>query len=233
MSNTYYIFKKDLKSLFVSPLAYIVIAIFLALNSFFLLKDISEAGMRDIFGFMATLFIFTMPLITMRTFSEELRNGTDELLMTSPLTLTQIVVGKFLAVLGLLIAIMILSGQYVIIIAVYGKPDWGPIITGYIGLILLCGSFAALGVFASSLSKNQMVAAVITFGAVLFVIAIEQLSAVFTGTTASKVLEALGIINHYLDFDKGVIDSTHIIYYFAFIFLFLFFTVRRLEARRW
>jgi ABC-2 type transport system permease protein len=233
VSKTFYIFKKEMKSLFTSPLAYIVIAVFLALNSYFLIGDLREASMRDIFGFMATLFIFTMPLMTMRTFSEEYRHGTDELLMTSPLTLTEIVVGKFLGVLGLLVVIMIMSLQYVVIIAHYGNPEWGPIFTGYIGLILMSGSFAALGVFMSSLTKNQMVAAAITFGAVLFVIAIEQLSNFFTGTVAAKVLAALGIINHYLDFDKGVIDTTHLIYYFGFMFLFLFLTVRRLEARRW
>jgi ABC-2 type transport system permease protein len=233
VSNVYFIFKKEIKSLFVSPLAYVVIAVFIGLTSFMFLGNLQEASMRDAFGLMSLLFIFVMPLLTMRTFAEELRNGTDELLMTSPLTLTQIVVGKYLAVMALLAAIMLLSGEYVVILAKYGQPDWGPIFTGYIGLLLMTGAFAALGVFMSSLSKNQMVVAVMTFGAVLFVIAIEALSAVFSGAQAAKVFEALSLINHYLDFEKGVVDSTHIIYYGAFIFLFLFFTVRRLDARRW
>jgi ABC-2 type transport system permease protein len=153
--------------------------------------------------------------------------------MTSPLTLTQIVVGKYLAVMALLSAIMAMSGEYVAIIAKYGQPDWGPIFTGYLGLLLLTGAFAALGVFMSSLSKNQMVVAVMTFAAVLFVIAIEALNTIFSGAAAEKVLGAVSLINHYLDFEKGVVDSTHIIYYGAFIFLFLFLTVRRLDARRW
>jgi len=233
MSNIYFMFKKEVKSLFVSPLAYVVIAVFLSLNSFLIVGGLREASMRDAFGFMATLFIFVMPLITMRTFAEELRSGTDELLMTSPLTLPQIVVGKYLAVLALLLALMVMSGEYVAVIAKYGKPDWGPIFTGYVGLLLLTGSFAALGVFMSSLSKNQMVVAIITFAAVLFVIAIEQLTSVFTSPAAAKVLETIGVINHYFDFEKGIIDSTHIIYYASFIFLFLFLTVRRLDARRW
>ena len=233
MNNIYFVFKKELKSLFASPLAYIVIGVFLGLNSFLIVGNLQEASMRDAFGFMATLFIFVMPLLTMRTFADELRTGTDELLMTSPLTLAQIVVGKYLAVVALLAAIMAMSGEYVAVIAKYGQPDWGPIFTGYLGLLLMTGSFAALGVFVSSLSKNQMAVAVITFGAVLFVIAIQQLSSIFSGAGAAKVLEALSLISHYTDFEKGVVDSTHIIYYGAFIFLFLFFTVRRLDARRW
>ncbi|MFA6449150.1 MAG: ABC transporter permease subunit, partial [bacterium] len=168
-----------------------------------------------------------------RTFAEELRTGTDELLMTSPLTLTQIVAGKYLAVVALLAAIMAMSGQYVAIIAIYGRPDWGPIFTGYLGLLLMASAFAALGVFMSSLSKNQMVVAVITFAAVIFVIAIQQMASVFSGARAAKVLETLSLVSHYGDFGKGVVDSANVIYYGAFIFLFLFFTVRRLDARRW
>ncbi len=185
MSKVYFIFKKEIKSLFVSPLAYVVIGVFLGLTSFMFLGNMREASMRDAFGLMSLLFIFVMPLLTMRTFAEELRTGTDELLMTSPLTLTQIVVGKYLAVVALLATIMLLSGEYVVILAKYGQPDWGPIFTGYLGLMLMAGAFAALGVFMSSLSKNQMVVAVMTFGAVLFVIAIEALSAVF-GNEARK-----------------------------------------------
>lgn len=233
MSNIYFIMKKDLRSMFVSPLAYVVIAIFTGLNSFFVVANMQDASMRDAFGFMATLFIFVMPLLTMRTFAEELRSGTDELLMTSPLTLTQIVIGKYLAVMALLAVMICLSGEYLYIIVRYGKPDWGPIMTGYAGMVLLAGSFAAVGVFMSSLTKNQIVAAVITFAAMLFFIAVEQLSTVFSGAVAGKVLETISLINHYIDFEKGVIDSTHVIYYGVFIFLFLFFTVRRLDASRW
>jgi ABC-2 type transport system permease protein len=136
-------------------------------------------------------------------------------------------------VVALLAVLLGLSGEYVYLIAKYGKPDWGPVLTGYIGLILLAGSFAAVGVFMSSLTKNQVVAAIITFAAMLFFIAVEQLSSVFSGAAAGKVLETISLINHYLDFEKGVVDSTHILYYGAFIFLFLFFTVRRLDAARW
>ncbi|HOO57094.1 MAG TPA: ABC transporter permease [bacterium] len=233
MSKTYFIFKRELKSLFVSPLAYVMIAVFLGLNSFFYVSFLQEASMRGAFGMMSMLLIFLMPLITMRTFAEELKSGTDELLMTSPLRLTHIVAGKYLAVLALLLTIFLLTGQYVFILVKYGSPDWGPIITGYIGLILFSGALASLGVFCSSLTRNQMVAAVISLGAGLFIIGIELLTGVIHGELAARVLETLGIINHYADFDKGVIDSTHVIYYLAFIFLFLFLTVRRLDARRW
>lgn len=252
MFKTYYIFKKELKTLFLSPLAYVVTAVFMALTSFFVVSNMQTAEMRGAFSLIATLFIFVMPFLTMRVFSEEFSAGTDEMLMTSPLRLTQIVIGKYLAVLALILAILAISLEYVAVIALYGDPDWGPIGAGYLGLFMLGAAFAAFGVYASSLSKHQMVAALAAFGGALFLIAIEILGFVFRSglfqnllstlkvsnvdavtDVIIKALESVGILSHYMDFDKGIIDTTHIIYYAGFIFLFLFMTVRKLESRRW
>jgi len=250
--NSYYIFKKEIKSLFLSPMAYIVVAAFMALTSHFVVMNMSQADMRGTFSLIATLFIFVMPFLTMRIFSEEFNSGTDELLMTSPLKLWHIVAGKYFAILALIAAILALSLEYVVVIAMYGKPDWGPIGTGYLGLFLLAGAFASFGVFASSLSKDQIVSALVAFAGALFLVAIEVLGYVVDSGFFRKILEAfgfsnpdaatdsivevlktIGLLSHYMDFDKGIIDSTHIIYYLFFIFVFLFLTVRKLEARRW
>lgn len=232
MGKTLSVFKKDFRGMFLSPLAYVVIAVFFAFNSILIIPGMQSADMRGPFGLMATMFIFVIPLITMRVFSEELRAGTDELLMTSPLTLPQIVIGKYLAVVGLIVVILAISLQYVYIIAKFGEPDWGPIAAGYLGLFLLGSSFAAFGVFASSLTKNQIVAGVVTLIVSLLLVAINVLSPV-VGPEIADILDKVGMINHYFDFDKGVIDSTHIIYYVGFIVLFLFLTVRSLDSRRW
>ncbi len=232
MGKAYSVFKKDFRGMFLSPLAYVVIAVFFAFNSLLIIPGMQTADMRGAFGLMATMFIFVIPLLTMRVFSEELRSGTDELLMTSPITLPQIVIGKYLAVVGLIVVILAISLQYVYIIAKFGNPDWGPIATGYIGLFLLGSAFAAFGVFASSLTKNQIVAGVLALIVSLLLVVIEVVSSM-VGPKAADILDKIGIINHYYDFDKGVIDSTHIIYYIGFIVLFLFLTVRSLDSRRW
>nr|HPI75198.1 ABC transporter permease subunit [bacterium] len=130
MRNAYYIFKKDVKSLFMSPLAYVVMAVFFCVSSFLLVAGMEEASMRGAFGLIATMLILIMPFLTMRSFAEEFASGTDELLMTSPVTSGQLVAGKFMAVMALAGAIIALSGQYALIIGIYGDPDWGPALTG-------------------------------------------------------------------------------------------------------
>jgi len=247
MRNAYYIFKKDVKSLFMSPLAYVVMAVFFCVSSFLLVAGMEEASMRGAFGLIATMLILIMPFLTMRSFAEEFASGTDELLMTSPVTSGQLVAGKFMAVMALAGAIIALSGQYALIIGIYGDPDWGPALTGYAGLLLLSGALASLGVYCSSLTRSQPAAAVAAFGLALLLIviraaqsAVDALAASFTGSAAaeavakalSSVLEAAGVLDHYFDFEKGVIDSTHVVYYVAFILLFLFFTARRLDSKR-
>jgi ABC-2 type transport system permease protein len=229
-----------------SPLAYVVMAVFFCVTSFLLVSGMEEASMRGAFGLIATMLIFIMPFLTMRSFAEEFASGTDELLMTSPVTSGQLVAGKFMAVMALAGAIIGLSAQYALIIGIYGDPDWGPALVGYAGLVLLSGALAAIGVFCSSLTRSQPAAAVAAFGVTLLLIviraaqsAVDSLAASFTGSASaqaakavSSVLEAAGPLDHYFDFEKGVVDSTHVVYFAAFILLFLFFTARRIDNRR-
>ncbi|MEW6200607.1 MAG: ABC transporter permease [bacterium] len=235
MKKTIAIYKKELKSLFVSPLAYVVIAIFLTLTGYFftgILVATREASMRYVFGNMAVILLLVTPLFTMRTFAEEHRTGTDELLMTTPLSLHHIVLGKYFAVFTMFAVMLVFSAEFPIILLRLGKPDIGPLLGGYAGLLLMGASFIAVGIFASSLTNNQMVAGIVAF-AILLILWLIEWAPTMVGTAYEKFFSELSILRHYSDFEKGVVDTTHIYYYVALVFVFLFLTVRSLETRRW
>ena len=233
MSKALAIYKKEVQTLFVSPIAYVSIALFMFLMSLMVTNNMYTADLRDVFGYIGLFMIFIVPMATMRLWAEEVGKGTHELLLTSPVGLGSIVAGKFLAVMTLVLAIFALTGEYVFLVAKYGKPDWGPIITAYIGMFLLCMSFVAMGVFASSLTNNQFIAAVVTFVLLLFFMVVDTFAMIFPPGLFTQVMEELAIFSHYEDFDKGLLDLANVIFYVGFTFTFLFLTVRNLEARRW
>ena len=227
------VYKKEILSLFVSPIAYVSIALFLFLLSYLVTYDLYTSDLRDVFSSLSVLMIFFIPMITMRALSEEMNRGTHELLLTSPLTLFNIVVGKFLAVLTLVLVLFLCTVQYVVLVATYGHPEWQVLASGYLGLFLLCAQFVAIGVFASSLTGNQFIAAIVTFVGLLFFIAVDILSYVFSPSSLGRIFEHLAVFTHFQDFDRGLLDLSHFIYYIGMIILFLFLTVRNLETKRW
>ena len=232
MNKILAVYKKDTASLFVSPVAYVSIALFMFLISIMVTRDMAAADLRDVFGATGLFMIFVIPMATMRTWAEELTGGTHELLLTSPLSFTHIVIGKFLSVMTLIFAIFLLTGEYALLVYKFGKPDWGPIFTGYLGMFLLCGAFVSIGVFASSLTGNQFISAVIAFVILLFFMFVDTLASLFPGFIGT-VLEELAVFKHYEPFDKGLLALSHVVFFIGFIFVFLFLTVRNLEARRW
>ncbi len=171
--------------------------------------------------------------MTMRTYSEEKRSGTIELLLTSPLTDLQIVLGKFL---GGLVAVRGHArgdaGPHGISVLRSGNPEWRPVLTGYLGLLLMGGCFLSLGLFVSSLTRNQIVAGMITFAVFLLFWVINWI-ATFTGPTTQNVLNYLSITEHLNDFTRGVLDTKHLVYYTSFIAFSLFLTVRAVDSERW
>jgi len=173
-----------------------------------------------------------MPMVTMRSYAEEKRSGTIELLLTSPLTDFQIVMGKFLGALALWGVMLAVSLIHMALLFVYGNPEWKPILTAYLGLLLLGGCFIALGLFISSLTKNQIVAGMVTFAVFLLLWIIEWIGS-FSGPTVDKLTTYLSIIGHFDDFSKGVIDTTHVIYYLSFITFGLFLTAKSVDSERW
>ena len=252
MSNILAIAHKELKSYFASPIAYIVLGLFAFVYGYFYAvmfsyfmqmsmrgamggappMNVNQDLLRPVTQNMLVVLLFVMPLITMRTYSEEKRSGTIELLLTAPLTDFQIIVGKFLGAMGLFAAMMAVTLPHVAILFAYGHPEWKPIVTGYLGLLLFGGCFISLGLFISSLTKNQIVAGMVTFAAFLFLWVITWVGSSW-GPTGEKLTNYLSIIDHLDDFLKGVVDTTHLVYYLSFITFGLFLTTKALDTERW
>jgi len=253
MSNILAIAHKELKSYFASPIAYVVIGFAAILFGWFFINllyyfdrmslqgglggaessvNVNEMLISPLFLNVSVILLFTLPLVTMRTYSEEKRSGTIELLLTAPLTDAQIVVGKFLGALVLYAAMMAVTLVHIGFLFAFGNPEWQPVVTGYLGLLLMGGCFLSLGLFVSSLTKNQIVAGMITFAVFLMFWVINWI-ATFTGPTTQAVLNYLSITEHLNDFARGVIDTKHVIYYVSFIAFSLFLTVRSVDSERW
>ena len=254
MSNMLAIAHKELRSYFASPIGYAVIGFFSILFGWFfvtLLFFFQETAMRagmgmggpetvninqmliaPLFMNVSVILLFTLPLVTMRTYAEEKRSGTIELLLTSPLTDIQIVMGKFLGGMGLYLAMLAITLLHIGLLFRFGNPEWKPIATGYLGLILMGGCFLSLGLFISSLTRNQIIAGMATFAVFLLFWIINWMSS-FSGPTMQDVLNYLSITEHLNDFTRGVIDTRHFVYYLSFIAFSLFLTVRAVDSERW
>jgi ABC-2 type transport system permease protein len=248
------IFKKEMRLYFTSPVAWVVFTIFLLIAGYFFYSifafftlasmqsamnpqmgrdlNVTDSVMRPLFSNISVILLLLMPLVTMRLFAEERRAGTIELLLTYPVRDGAVLAGKYLSALALYAIMIALTLLYPVIVVYFARLEWGPILTGYLGLLLMGATFIAVGVFASSLTENQIVAAITTFGALL-IFWILGWSADYAGGTAGKVLQFLSILEHNDSFSKGVLDSKDVLYYLNFTLLALFLTLRSLEARRW
>ena len=255
MNNILAIAHKEIKGYFGSPIAYAVIGFSAILFGWFFINllyyfdrmslqagmglggppqpvNVNEMLISPLFLNVSVILLFTLPLITMRTYAEEKRSGTIELLLTSPLTDLQIVMGKFLGGLVLYGAMLAVTLVHMAILFAYGNPEWRPIATGYLGLILMGACFLSLGLFVSSLTRNQIIAGMVTFAVFLMFWVINWI-ATFMGPTSQAVLNYLSITEHLNDFARGVIDTKHVVYYLSFIAFSLFLTVRAVDSERW
>jgi ABC-2 type transport system permease protein len=229
--------KKEFKGYFQSPIAYIYLVAFLVFTAWFFFRGffvMNVATMRGFFSLMPWTFLFLIPAVTMRLWAEEQKLGTMEVLMTWPLREYEAVLGKFLAGLGFLSVSLLLTLPLAITVFLVGDPDPGPILAGYLGLLFMGGAYLAIGLFASSLSENQIVAFIVgvflTF--VLFVIGEDFVLVAVPGSLA-PLFGSLGLGAHFSSISRGVIDSRDVIYYLSVIFFFLYLNVRRLESRKW
>ena len=236
MSNTLTIAWKEIKTYFSTPMAYVIATVFLAITGYLFVRSVSvpfaEATIRGWILDASFLFVLWSPVLTMRLLAEEQKLGTLELLMTSPVRDYEIVLGKYLATLAILLTTMALTLYYALLLFWFGNPDVGPLLSGYLGFILYGAATLAIGLLASSLTSNQVVAAVVAFGILLLLTLLEQAADVTSGRTA-VVLEQLSLTGHLGDFARGIIDTNNIVYYVSTIAVFLFLTVRNLESRRW
>ena len=228
--------KKELMHYFNSPIAYIFIGVFLIINnwlffsSFFL---IGQVGMRSFFGLLPWIFLFLAPAITMRLWSEEKKTGTIEFLLTLPVTYWQVCIAKFLSGLIFLIIALTCSLSVPVSLNYLGNPDYGQIIGGYVGAILLGGAYISLGLFISSMTKNQIIAFVISVLScfILLIVGNDFIIAKAPNFIAS-ILEYIGLGNHFDSIARGVFDTKDIVYYLSFIFFFLWLNVKKLEVSR-
>jgi ABC-2 type transport system permease protein len=253
MSNILAIAHKELKSYFSSPIAYIVIGLFALVYGYFYAvmlqyfvrasmqmgqmggqqaMNINQDMLRPVVQNITVVMLFLLPMITMRTYSEEKRSGTIELLLTSPLTDFQIIMGKFLGAMGLYAAMLVATLPHMAVLFVYGSPEWKPLVTSYLGLLLMGGCFISLGLFISSLTKNQIVAAAITFSTFLLLWVVSWIGS-FSSGWITDTTAYLSIIEHLDDFTKGVIDTSHLVYYVSFITFGLFLTAKSVDSERW
>lgn len=229
------IFKKEVRSYFYSPIAYVLIGLFvLMVSAFFYLSNLQSQSA----DFTATLpsvgfiLVFVIPMLTMRILSEDRKNGTEVLLITSPVSLYSVVIGKFLALLFVFLIMISITFIYPIIIFAFGNPPIAPLITSYLGLILLGASFIALGVFASALTENQIIAVIISFVCLLFIQLVDSIGSAAGGLVAT-ILHWFSLQSRYNDFTSGQLSLASIVYFLSFIAVFLFLTIRVIEKRRW
>lgn len=221
-----HILKKELKDYFISPIAYIVISIFLIITGWFFFSTFflyDQANMRNFFSFLPIIFTFVIPAITMRLFSEELNVGSYEILITMPVTFSDIIIGKFAAGFLMTAAMLLPTLAYPVSISLVGDLDWGPVIGGYIGALLLGGTFAAIGVFASSVTHNQIIAFI--FGAAIcFVLTLIDKMLFFFPESILNIIQYLGADYHFRNITKGIIDSRDMLYFISIIFISLYST---------
>ncbi len=228
------IFKREFKAYFYSPMAYVLIGLYTFLSSIFFTQNLfgQSADFNGNLSTMGFLLMFIVPILTMRILAEDRKNGTEVLLVTSPSSLTGIVMGKFLSVLAVFGVMTAITFLYPLILSGFGKPALAQLIGGYVGFILLGATFISVGVFASSLTENQVIAAVIGFASLLTMWIIDFVSRL-TGGWVAKVLNWFSLLSRYDDFNRGILNLSAILYYLSFIFVFIFLTIRVIEKRRW
>lgn len=260
MRNVLAILKKELHSIFVSPIAYVVLMIFLGVSGYFFYTSLLEFRMlmqkyqaiaqltrnlealqqlnlnyfviARVFSNMLVIFLFIIPLVMMRSFAEEKKNGTEELLLTSPITVNELIAGKFLGALLFILISLAPTVLYLGLLFVFAKPEWGPVLSGYLGIVLFVGAAIAVGLFASSLTENQIIAAVVCFVMLLglFIIGILVQG---ESTALGKIVSYLSIQEHIENMLKGLINTRDVVYFLSITAFFLFLTKRSVDSVRW
>jgi ABC-2 type transport system permease protein len=253
MKNIWIICQKEFRSYFVSPIAYLLLAMFAVVFGFFFWNvvgyfnnmgvesmvrgemfplNINEQVIRPLVSNVSVIGLFLVPLITMRLFAEEKRTGTIELLATSPVRDVEVIIGKWLASVLLYAGMLLLTALNFVWLFKYGHPDWKPLAVAYLGLFLQAGMLLAIGTFISTLTRNQIIAGAATFGVCLLLWVMEWVSG-YESATWAKVLAYLSVLTHFESFAKGLLSLKDAVFYVSAIFFGLFLTARSLESLRW
>jgi ABC-2 type transport system permease protein len=253
MRNILTICAKEIRGYFVSPIAYLLMALFGLIFGFFFYSATAYfvmAGMRQqmgggggpmsvneyvvapLLGNASVVGLFLIPLISMRLFAEEKRTGTIELLLTSPVSDWEIILGKWLGAMTMYICILLVAAVNVGLLFIYGNPDWRPILTGFLGLLLQGGTVLAIGTFISTTTRNQIIAGAATFSICLLLWVLSWVSS-YNEAGWAQAIAYCSILTHFEPFSKGIIDTKDVVFYCSAIFLGLFLTARSLESLRW
>lgn len=253
MRNAWIICRKELRSYFVSPIAYLLLAMFAVVFGFFFWNavgyfvfagmeaqmrggmfpmDINEQVIRPLISNASVIGLFLIPMITMRLFAEEKRSGTIELLVTAPIRDFEVVLGKWFAALILYSGMLLLTALNFAWLFRYGNPDWKPLAVAYLGLLLQAGALLAVGTFISTLTRNQIIAGAATFGVCLLLWVLEWVSE-YDSSTWSRAMAYLSVLTHFESFAKGLLSMKDAVFYLTAIFLGLFLTARSMESLRW
>jgi ABC-2 type transport system permease protein len=239
MSKVCAIWRKEFSGYWYSPIAYIVITVFLVIMNWLFFRGffiMGDASMRGFFGLIPVAFIFLLPALTMRQWAEELRSGTIETLMTKPVREWEAVLGKYLAGLSFLFIVLVLTLPTPLTVAGLSQNglDWGVLLASYLGALMIGAAYLAIGGWVGSFTANQIVAFILGLALIFtgFIIG-ESLVTMFAPGFLVTPLEYLGLNRHYVSISRGVIDTRDVIYYLSVVFLFLYLTVRAVESRKW
>lgn len=230
------VFKKELRAYFYSPIGYIFVGFFLLLSGYFfavgnLMQEIADIKM--VLGNISFIFLFLVPILTMRLISEEMKSKTDQLLLTSPVSLTGVVVGKYLAALAVFFISLLATATYPVILYLFSKPALGEILGGYLGFFLMGAAFISIGLFVSSMTENQVISAVSTFGVLLLLWLMDWITSFIQNPWIARAIEWLSVLKRFEKFSLGILSLSPIVYYISFILVFVFLTIRILERKRW
>jgi ABC-2 type transport system permease protein len=254
LSRAAAIYRRELAYFYNSVVAYIVTTVFVLLAGYFFYNlvgffnlasmrvmqnpvaaqqlSLTESVLQPLFANMSVVLLLIVPMVTMRLLSEERKMGTAELLFTYPISDWDAIIGKYFAAVTVVTGMIAITAVFPLLLRSYASPEWGPVITGYAGLVLLGMAYTALGLFFSSISENQIVAGVLTFGASLLFVIVGWISP-FVSASAARVISQVSVLDHFGGFSKGIVDSNDVVYYFNFSVFFLFLCSRVLESNRW
>ena len=237
MQKTLVLARRELAGYFISPMGYIIGAVFLLASGLWFFHKIfipgNEASLRPLFEAMAYMMVFAVPLLTMRVISEEYRSGTIETLMTAPITDTEVIVGKYLGIMAYYISLLGGTAVFLVLMYIFGQPDPGVAIMGYAGMILLGSAFVAVGIFTSTLTQHQLLAAVLGSSILAVFVIVMQVLVTHASEPFNYLAARLNAMTYFRDFARGTFDSRGLVFFVTITALFLFLSVKKLESKRW
>lgn len=237
MSKVFTLARRELARYFFSPIAYIIGALFLLASGLWFFHKIfvpgNEASLRPLFDAMAYIMVFAVPVLTMRLISEEFHSGTIETLMTAPVTDMQVVLGKFLGVMAFYLALVAATAVFLLLTAAYGQPDAGVAFTGYLGMVLLGTTYVAVGIFTSSLTRHQLLAAILGIAILATFAIMMQLIVAHGSDQLNRLAGRLNAMTYFKNFSRGIFDTRGVVFFLSATSLFLFLSIKTLESRRW